>query len=311
VLDLLPAAERATALASARELAEQAATEAWGDAPIPRYALTPPVEWAQREALLRTGLESKYTDASGLRRLLAVQLANSGRTREALAISQQAMSVDRLSLFNVTTHASILDALGRRADAEAVLVRAENLWPKNEFVERARFSSALARADRSAAALLQDAALAAVIDPQAERRPLPRIVRAIETRAPVDIDAVAAECADPAQIARERSRFCLHALVLLDRLDLFFALAPAYFPEMRGATPQQRDQRWLAEPRGMANVRVLFRRDATSVRADERFIPIAERTGLLDYWRQSGKWPDFCDEEPQSVCARMRGRERS
>ena len=183
----------------------------------------------------------------------------------------------------------------------------ERLWPANEFVERGRFSSALARADGSASALLRDAAIAGVLDPQAEQRPLPLIARALETRASADIDAVAAECTDPAKIARERARFCLHALVLLDRLDTFFELAPLYFPDMRGASPELRDERWLADPRASTNARVLFRKDTHSVRADARFIPIVERMGLLDYWRQSGKWPDFCDAEPESVCARMRG----
>jgi hypothetical protein len=52
--------------------------------------------------------------------------------------------------------------------------------------------------------------------------------------------------------------------------------------------------------------RVLFRSDMKAVRADPRFIPIVERLGLVDYWRSSGKWPDFCKTEPDSVCALMR-----
>ena len=28
--------------------------------------------------------------------------------------------------------------------------------------------------------------------------------------------------------------------------------------------------------------------------------------GLLDYWRRSGHWPDFCETEPGSVCAAMK-----
>jgi DNA-binding winged helix-turn-helix (wHTH) protein/TolB-like protein len=31
-------------------------------------------------------------------------------------------------------------------------------------------------------------------------------------------------------------------------------------------------------------------------RADPRFIPLARRLGLADYWRRSGHWPDFCAE---------------
>jgi hypothetical protein len=98
----------------------------------------------------------------------------------------------------------------------------------------------------------------------------------------------------------------LHALVLLDRLDTFFALAPPYFPEQRGATAAERDARWIENPRVLSNVRVLFRTDTAKLRTDERVIPIFERLGLLEYWRASGIWPDFCDTEPASVCEKMR-----
>ena len=27
---------------------------------------------------------------------------------------------------------------------------------------------------------------------------------------------------------------------------------------------------------------------------DPRFMAVARRAGLIDYWRSSGKWPDFC-----------------
>jgi hypothetical protein len=42
------------------------------------------------------------------------------------------------------------------------------------------------------------------------------------------------------------------------------------------------------------------------MREDIRFIPIVKRLGLVDYWRTSGHWPDFCAQEPKSVCAEMR-----
>ena len=33
-----------------------------------------------------------------------------------------------------------------------------------------------------------------------------------------------------------------------------------------------------------------------SVRADPRFWDLVRDAGLIRYWRQSGKWPDFCAE---------------
>jgi hypothetical protein len=43
-------------------------------------------------------------------------------------------------------------------------------------------------------------------------------------------------------------------------------------------------------------IEVLFRPALKNFRRDPRMIVVAKRIGLLDHWRQSGKWPDFCRE---------------
>ncbi|MEO0550416.1 MAG: winged helix-turn-helix domain-containing protein [Pseudomonadota bacterium] len=42
---------------------------------------------------------------------------------------------------------------------------------------------------------------------------------------------------------------------------------------------------------------VLFEPDMAPIRADARFMPFAARLGLVQYWQQSGHWPDFCETE--------------
>jgi hypothetical protein len=32
------------------------------------------------------------------------------------------------------------------------------------------------------------------------------------------------------------------------------------------------------------------------LRRDRRFMQLAARIGLVDYWRSTGKWPDFCSD---------------
>jgi hypothetical protein len=39
---------------------------------------------------------------------------------------------------------------------------------------------------------------------------------------------------------------------------------------------------------------MLFRPWMASVRRDPRFMALAKRMGLVDYWVKSGHWPDFC-----------------
>jgi hypothetical protein len=41
---------------------------------------------------------------------------------------------------------------------------------------------------------------------------------------------------------------------------------------------------------------VLFRPPFREFRKDVRFIALAKRFGLVDYWQSSGKWPDYCRE---------------
>jgi hypothetical protein len=41
---------------------------------------------------------------------------------------------------------------------------------------------------------------------------------------------------------------------------------------------------------------VFFRPAYDNVRRDVRFMRFAKRIGLIAYWRESGKWPDFCDD---------------
>jgi len=43
---------------------------------------------------------------------------------------------------------------------------------------------------------------------------------------------------------------------------------------------------------------VAFRPALRRFRQDPRFMAVAKRMGLLDYWEKSGKWPDFCFTDP-------------
>jgi hypothetical protein len=41
---------------------------------------------------------------------------------------------------------------------------------------------------------------------------------------------------------------------------------------------------------------VWFRPALQEFRRDPRFMQLAARSPLLNYWRSTGKWPDFCSE---------------
>jgi hypothetical protein len=52
--------------------------------------------------------------------------------------------------------------------------------------------------------------------------------------------------------------------------------------------------RWTRVMGGWSTPQFLFPPDASALRRDRRFIALATKIGLVDYWRSTGKWPDFC-----------------
>jgi hypothetical protein len=47
----------------------------------------------------------------------------------------------------------------------------------------------------------------------------------------------------------------------------------------------------------LAPMRNLFTPRMRAVRADPRFMPLAARLGLVDYWIEADQWPDYCSTE--------------
>jgi hypothetical protein len=55
--------------------------------------------------------------------------------------------------------------------------------------------------------------------------------------------------------------------------------------------------RWSRAPRTeFYSTEALFSPQGTALRRDPRFIALATKLRLVDYWRATGKWPDFCVE---------------
>jgi hypothetical protein len=108
---------------------------------------------------------------------------------------------------------------------------------------------------------------------------------------------------------------CLSAGSHFGRLDVAFAAADSLFPEVRATLSDPQDEAWLAAPTASQDALFLFTPWTVSLRADARIVPVFERLGILDYWKATGAWPDFCEQgaEPESapVCTQMKsGRPR-
>ncbi len=102
------------------------------------------------------------------------------------------------------------------------------------------------------------------------------------------------------------SVFCIVALSRLGDLNSAFAIAFATYPDMRASTAAGRERLWLDHPVDMP-IGLLASPALAAMRRDPRFLILAARVGLLDYWR-GGRLPDFCRGEPEPICRALTAR---
>jgi hypothetical protein len=93
------------------------------------------------------------------------------------------------------------------------------------------------------------------------------------------------------------------ALARLGDVDGAYAYANRLYPARKGRIEAEEETLWLDHLDG-ADTLYLTVPTTGAMRRDPRFLPLADRVGLLDYWR-SGRLPDFCTKAHEPVCARI------
>lgn len=247
------------------------------------YVLQAPSgKWRERDAILAKGL-SFAPDAPELLTSRAELLLQTGRVDEAADNARRAMELDPLSP-EVTTSAFMYLAYGdvpnnriALADARTVADHAIRIWPGNPDVWWGRMAITARAGDPADALKIIDG------DPPAPPgAPTPALKHWRET-------VVVRASHDPertrAYVDQIASRVTGHPyyrnLVLLDVLTVG-ATDAAY--ALISKDPDPRD----------IDTTILFRPYAEGMRQDPRFMALAARLGLVDYWRATNHWPDFC-----------------
>lgn len=264
---------------------------------VPAYPVLadalPTRAWAERERLLRQGVRVARTPRSDSE--LALFLANAGRPREAFEIAWRLEPSTRYQI----GHAVLLPYLTYSGGhGAAALQQAERVRRIRPHDQGARYSLVVLAALTGPPGAV-DTLLA---DPSARPEMRPEAVQAFaafETARRTGRDEdVAAAVAAIAAAAEARTVLAGHAVLLMAKLgatDSALALAGAFASDPRTSR--------LA---AAANTAFLFAPETAPLRADARFVAIVDQLGLSDYWRASGRWPDFCGDEPRSVCGRIR-----
>ena len=233
--------------------------------------LLPSEETVQKLAKGATALQSHPRDANLLTQH-ALLLFRVGRLSEAVAHSKQAADADPMSARARAYYIAVLAYSGLIDRAQQELGKAEKLWPGSWAILDARSRVHARFGDpRIALAIERSGAFGD------ERYMEPFLLARIDPK-PTNIErAIAAEKAmfgrDPRALG-----FLMQTMGEFGRNDELYHLLLA--------------QKEL--PTGTAGV--LFRPPLREFRRDPRFMQVANRFGLVEMWRSSGRWPDFCSE---------------
>jgi tetratricopeptide (TPR) repeat protein len=208
---------------------------------------------------------------------LADALARTGRTREAVKAAARAVQLDPLSPSIHGNYVAALAYAGSPDSARRELAKAQQLWPGTASLRDAQYRFHLRYGDPRIALTMFEQQSGA-----ADRAP--RLY--LEARK----DPTATNVERFLTFVRERLQSMENPSAGIG----FATLAFGHFGKSEEvfstllAWPKADDVAIISD--------VLFRPEFEGVRRDPRFLQIAQRAGLLDYWRSSGKWPDFCFE---------------
>lgn len=239
--------------------------------------LAPPLEFAQREKVFRQALafNAAWPHANGF---LGNVMTDVGRLQDAVTLYERAASVNPQSVDWSQEVAGALIRVGQTEEADRELAQFAQLWPNNAHNWRYQVDSLIAQKRwGDALELLGHAGnFGTSVSPEwvGDWRAL----------------LTALQSGDPA--ARNSLRQSLlassgsnpeHAIEALDLLG--------FTDDAFSVAAQMRVDVSLEDSPGF-----LFDPETAPLRHDPRFMAVAARFGLVDYWQRTGRWPDFCTE---------------
>lgn len=243
------------------------------EAYIAESALRPTTDFVGRSRILDEAVAHNPDHAEALVQRAAF-LQSVGRINDAVDDARKAVMLDPLSPDARDTYVTLLATANRLDAARAELAKAERIWPRAEPVLMAQYRFELRFGDpREAQRLLRSGAIDV---------PGPDIQNAfIEARI------------TPSQANVERA-------ISMGRLTLrFYPLAIADHLQTLAQFGRKEElisilQNWHRMDLLDFIDGVLFRPAFSSLHHDPRFMKVASRLGLVNYWRATGEWPDFC-----------------
>ena len=244
------------------------------EADLAESVLLPPTDYGRALALIDRASRRSPDDPQILS-FRSSALAGVGRMDEAVQDAARAAQMDPLSPALSAAVVTTLAFAGLVEPARKQLDQLEKLWPETAAAQHARYSFYFRYGDPKVALAM----------PQTQEGTA-GVLYLLEARidpSPANIDRLVKF------LRARKDKFGADAGA--DRLA-YYTLAMGQF--------HQNDElfdtlmKW-GKPSDLALLGVVyFRPELHELRKEPRFLQVMKRAGLLDYWRTSGKWPDFC-----------------
>ena len=300
VLGDLPQDQRAQVLAIGRNAAlrTQALAPDFGEAYVTWCVLHSRARIAQCESQLRHAMQidssSTWPDWT-----LASVYIDAGLMQEAVLLAKHSLARDPFTQMKIALRLRTLDATGQTAEADDLFSRASRWWPRSDDFFAARISGLIDRGDYAGIERFEKRIGKA--DRPSWYEELSPVAAAVRSHSPAGVKT---QCPVPGADTL-KSLFCISALAQVGELDRAFAIAAERYPSRVGRDAADEDRIFLAKP-FVNGTEYVVGAGAAPLRRDPRYIALAERVGLLAYWR-SGRLPDFCrTAHPEDICSRLR-----
>jgi TolB-like protein len=294
----LPREERAEAVAEARRASDRVVALApnFGDSYSPWCLLRSETLWAACEDRLRAARRID-PDAPFLNTFLSHLLRNVGRFEESMDLAKLAHTHDVYVPTKIAWMLKTLETEGESDAAQEQYQQAARWWPEYKpMFFRNRLYGLIGRGDFEAIPQLErDLGVANFMPDYQDSR---AIVAALKSRS-----LPAARNACPNTDDWFVMLRCMIVLASLGDQDGSYAIANKIYPRRLGRTAVETERIWLEQPE-FANPEFITSPAAAPMRRDPRYLQVAERTGLLAYWR-TGRRPDFCRKDPEPICAQL------
>ena len=250
------------------------------------------LDLAETEAGLRRVLSLDPNNVSAMKQLWSM-LQCVGRSLEALALVERALSIRPLAPGNHYPRAQLLWITGQTAEADRVIAKAMLNWPLHRFVRFARFTIfAFTGRPRAAMAMIEKPDTAPQNFSRESialwRATLPALDRPTEAAKAVARQATLEAVEKNLPLTSQAAM----AMSALGELDTAFEITNQFFAVRPGdpAAPKSpmavRSTAWRFAP-------WLFTPPTAAMRADPRFKALADQIGLTAYWRAHKIRPDY------------------